>query len=440
MKKTIIFLFACFVAAGLWQHDKIADFFKNEVNFSWLSFDETNYAAARTRYMKKGKGPVKIAFISPDEQAQSLVMQFFRETVNGAVIGAEIVDKKKGNGRHIEVIETSPGPGYETVNRSISSLGKDPSVLAVILPYSRDAKLGAEVFAEQLGLLIFHIGHMFGLRDEESYLAFSNTYPFEQFSKKIAMYGEKRGLHSVLMLTEKDRIGEDQAKSQDFWFSKNRILVPTTFLYEKNMISGPMLEELKKNIDIFKTDAVYWGSVGGANLSSLIDSMKHVESRSSGQTENLMFLAAVADNDPAIMKRLQHIESSSLDPVIAYPVIADTQQQAEFDKLHQEKFKINANHAAYYGYDTFMLLADCILRDDKASPQDIAQTLTKKNYKGILATYRFTEDGTLDNQVVDLIKLGKVRNGALVELDIEKIKPAEGKKEIWEGDKEFQKK
>lgn len=431
LKKTIIFLVACFAAASWWQYDRIADFYQNQLHISWLSFASTNYAAQRTKYMEKGVGPVKIAFIAPKEQAHSFIEQFFQDTVNGAKLAAELVQATAANGRKIELVVTVSGPGYETVDRSISSLGKDARVLAVIPPYSLDAERQSEVFAEYMGLLIFHIGHMFAPREQESYLAFSNTYPFEQFSQKLALYAEKRGVESVLMLTEKGRVGENFTKNQGFWFSKKGIPVPTAFLYERDMIYGLMLSELNKKIDIFGTDTVYWGSALDADLLSMAKALRQQHATTQGQAEHLMFLPVVADHDPAIRKRLELIESSTLDPVIAFPVISDRQQQAEFDRLYWQRYKTTANHAAYYGYDTFMLVAHCINKDNtaSASPQDIARTLMEKSYKGILATYRFNADGILDQQVGGNIRLGRVKNGGLVELDIDKVVPREKSKD-----------
>jgi len=424
LKKTIIFLIACFAAAGWWQHDRIADFYQNQLHFSWLSFAKTDYASIRTKYMEKGVGPVRIAFIAPGEQALSFIDQFFQDTVNGAKLAAELVNATPEKGRKIELVVTVSGPGYETVDRSISSLGKDASILAVIPPYSLSAERQSEVFAEYMGLLIFHIGHMFAPREEESYLAFSNTYPFEQFSQKLARYAKKRGVESVLMLTEKGRVGENFTKNQSFWFSKKGIPVPTAFLYERDMIYGLMLSELHKKIDIFGTDTVYWGSALDTDLLSMGNALRQLHI-TEGQTEHLMFLPVVADNDSAIRKRLELIEASTLDPVIAYPVTTDRQQQAEFDRLYWQRYKTNANHAAYYGYDTFMLVADCINKNHTATPQNIARILTEKSYKGILATYRFNADGMLDEQVNDNIRLGTVKNGNLVELDLEKVVPRE---------------
>lgn len=429
LKKTIIFLVACFAAAGWWQHDRVADFYQNQLHFSWLSFANTDYAAQRSKYMEKGVGPVKIAFIAPKEQAHTFIEQFFQDTVNGAKLAAELVNATPEKGRKIELMVTLSGPGYETVDRSISSLGKDASVLAVIPPYSLDAERQSEVFAEYMGLLIFHLGHMFAPREQESYLAFSNTYPFEQFSQKLALYAEKRAVESVLMLTEKGRAGENFTKNQGFWFSKKGVPVPTAFLYQRDMIYGLMLSELNKKIDIFETDTVYWGSALDADLLSMGNSLRQLHT-AQGQTEHLMFLPVVADHEPAIRKRLELIESSTLDPVIAFPVISDRQQQAEFDRLYWQRYKTTANHAAYYGYDTFMLVANCINKDNtaSASPQDIARTLMEKSYKGILATYRFNADGILDEQVGGNIRLGRVKNGELVELDIDKVGPREKSK------------
>jgi len=428
LKKTIVFLLACCIAAGWWQHDRIADLYKNQLHISWFSFAKTDYAALRTKYMEKGVGPVRVAFIAPNEQGHSFIEQFFQDTVNGAKLAAELVNAAPVKGRKTELVVTVSGPGYETVDRSISSLGKDASVMAVIPPYSLSAERQSEVFAEYMGLLIFHIGHMFTPREEESYLAFSNTYPFAQFSQKLALYADKRGAQSVLMLTEKGRVGENFAKNQGFWFSKKGVPVPTDFLYEPDMIYGLMLSELNKKIDIFGTDTVYWGSALDADLLSMGHALRQLHI-TKGQTEHLMFLPVVPDNDPAIKKRLELIEASTLDPVIAYPVTSDRQQQAEFDRRYHQRYQTNANHAAYYGYDTFMLLADCINKNHTASPQDLARILTDKSYKGILATYRFDANGMLDGQVNDNIKLGKLKNGGLVDLDIEKIVPREKKKD-----------
>lgn len=432
MKNTIIFLIVCFVAAGWWQHAQIVNFLKNNVNFTWLSFDETDYAATRVAYMQKGEGPVKIACISPDD-IHSFANRYSQDAINGATLAAELVAKKNVSGRKIELIVTPSGQDNDTVNRSILSLGKDPGVLAVILPYSADAKVESEVFAEALELMIFHIGHLFVSREKESYLAFNNTYPVDLFSKKIAMYGDRRGLKSVLMLTEKNSLGEGVAKNQEFWFSKAGIPVPTGFLYEKNMINGPMIKELNKKIGIFGIDSVYWGSALGTHLSSIGHTIKQLHSTIE-QSEHLMVLPVVADNDPLIKERLALLESSSHDPVIAYPVIHDVQQKTEFDRLYFEKYKTKANHAAYYGYDTLMLLADCIMKDSTTSPAEIAQRLTTNSYEGILAMYRFNEDGRIEEQAVDNIKLGKVQNGALVELDVEKIKPDESRKPTQKND------
>lgn len=426
MKKTIIFLIVCFVAAGLWQYDRISDFLKNTVNISWLSFDETDLAAARVTYMQKGKNPIKIAFISSNDAA---IISNSQDMVNGAAIGAELVEKMARDGRKIELLVTAYGPEYETVNRSLSSLGKDPGVLAVVLPYSADVNTESEVYAEYLGMMIFHYGHVFAPREKESYLAFSNSYPIDEFSKKVSEYGRKRGLESVLMLTEKTKTGEGFARNQEFWFSQERIPVPTGFLYEKNMIAGTMVAELSKKIDIFAIDSVYWGSVladhmhaAGKTISRIFPAM--------GKIEHLMFLPVVADNDPSIKTELQDIESTFPQLVIAYPVVGDVLQQAKFDQLYFEKYKVKANHAAYYGYDTFMLLADCIMKNNTASPADISQALTTKSYQGILTKYRFNEDGILDEQVADNIKLGTVKNGQLIELLAEDIKAIPSKRKI----------
>ncbi len=426
MKNTIIFLIVCFVAAGLWQYDRITEFFKNTVNISWLSFAETDLAAARVTYMQKGKGPVKIAFISPDNTAMNSNSQ---DMVNGAAIGAERVEKMAANSRKIELLVTAYGPGYETVNRSISSLGKDPGVLAVILPYSADVNAESEVYAEYLGMMIFHYGHMFALREKESFLAFNNSYPIDEFSKKISEYGRKRGLESILMLTEKTTTGEGFAKNQEFWFSQERIPVPTGFLYERNMIKGPMFAELGKRMDIFATDSIYWGSALANHLPAVEKNIAQVFS-TMGKMDHLMFLPVVVDNDPSIEKQLQNLETSFPQLVIAYPVVGDVVQQAEFDRLYFDKYKVKANHAAYYGYDTFMLLADCIMKDDTASPADISQALTAKSYTGILAKYRFNEDGKLDEQVADNIQLGTVKNGQLVELSAENITSIQNKRKM----------
>lgn len=431
MKRIALGLIVCFVVAGLWQHDKIAHFLKNDIHISWLSFTTADSAAARVKYMQKGTGPVKIAFIPPYDQAYVSNAQDFQSTVNGAAIAAELAGEKRGAGRRIELIVPAAGPGYESGIRAISSLGMDPGVLAVILPYSYSTQLESEVMAEYMGLMIFHAGHLFASREQESELAFSNIYPFEQFSEKIALYAEKRGVRSVLMLTQKGRHGEDIAKNQDFWFSKKSIPVPAAFLYEQHMINGPMLEELSKNVGIFGTDAVYWGSALNANLLSLGDSMRQLTPN--GPMEHFMFLSIVPDNNETLAKRLQLIESSTLDPVIAFPVITNMQQKTEFDKLYYEKYKAKANHSAYYGYDTFMLLAECILKDNNVSPQAIAQILTRKSYAGILATYQFNEDGVLDDQVAVNIKLGKVKNGELVAIDIEKINPADSQRDKPKG-------
>jgi len=425
MKKTGIFLLVCFLAAGVWQYKSIAGFLKNQLNISWLSFAAADCAAARVKYMQRGVGPIRIAFIAPPDPSQVYHDQFFEHTVNGAAIAAELVDQKRGQGRKIELTVTASGPGDESGTRAITTLGQDPSLLAVILPSSHNAQLESEVVAEYMGLMIFHAGDLFITREEESDLAFVNTYPFEQFSKKIAAYAEKRRVRSVLMLTENNREGQDAAKNQDFWFSKKGIPVPTAFLYEKNMINGPMVEELSKKVGIFGTDVVYWGSALGVSMG---DSMRQLTT--GGPAEHVMYLPIVTDNNPSLKKRLQQIESSTLDPVIAFPVIADRQQKAEFDQLYYEKYKVSANHAAYYGYDTFMLLADCLIKESSASPQAIAQTLTQKSYKGILATYRFTEDGVLDDQTAANIKLGKVKNGELVEFDLEKITPLQKREEM----------
>lgn len=428
MKNTIIFLIVCFVAAGFWQYDRIADFFKNTVNISWLSFAETDFAAARVTYMQKGKGPVKIAFISPEDTAMNSNSQ---DMINGAAIGAERVEKMATNSRKIELLVTAFGPGYETVNRSISSLGEDSGVVAVILPYSADVNAESEVYAEYLGMMVFHYGHMFALREKESSLAFNNSYPIDEFSKKISEYGRKRGLESILMLTEKTTPGEGFAKNQEFWFSQERIPVPTGFLYEKNMIKGPMFAELGKRMDIFATDSIYWGSALAHHLPAVEKTIAQVFP-AMGKMDHLMFLPVVADNDPSIEKQLQNLETSFPQLVIAYPVVGDVVQQAEFDRLYFEKYKMKANHAAYYGYDTFMLLADCIMKNGTASPADISLALTAKSYKGILTKYRFNEDGNLDGQVVDNIQLGKVRKGQLVKLSTEDIIPIQNKRKSAE--------
>lgn len=429
MKKTILFLIVCFLAAGWWQDDKIADFLKNTVDFSWLSFAETDYAASRARYMQQGTGAVKVAFIHPDESS-SFMEPFFQDMVKGAALAAELVEKKNKTGRKIELVVTTSVSGYETIDLSILSLGEDPAVVAVILPYNPHAKQDSEVFAEYMGMLIFHFGHMFASREVGSYLAFSNSYSFDQFSKKIARYSKQRGLQSVMMITEKSREAEGYAKNQDFWFSKEGVPVATGFLYEKDMINGPMLNKLNKKIDIFNIDSVYWGSVLGTHLASIDDSIKHLPVIIGQKTQHLMFLPVVVENNQTVMKRLQLIEASALDPIIAYPVIEDAQQKAKFDRLYYEKYKIKANHTAYYGYDTFMLLSSCILEDNTASTQKIAQLLTKKSYTGILAQYGFKKDGTLKDQVADNIKLGRVKNGVLVELDMASVKPAETREEI----------
>ena len=426
MKNTLIFLVVCFVAAGLWQRDRIADFFKNTVNISWLSFAETDFAAARVRYMQQGEGPVKIAFISQDDTAMNSNSQ---NMVNGAALAAERVAKMASTGRKVELLVTAFGPGYETINRSISSLGKDPAVLAVVLPYSVDVNAESEVYAEYLGMMIFHYGHMFSLREKESYLAYNNSYPINEFSKKISDYGRKRGLESVLMLTEKSTTGEGFAKNQEFSFSQERIPVSTGFLYEKNMIKGPMFTELGKRMDIFAVDSVYWGSALANHLPAVEESLDQVFPGME-KMDHLMFLPVVADNDPTIEKQLQNLQASFPQLVIAYPVVEDVVQQAEFDRLYFEKFKVKANHAAYYGYDTFMLLADCIMKNSNASPADISQTLTTQSYKGILTKYRFNQDGNLDQQVADNIQLGTVKNGQLVKIVTEDITPVQDKKKI----------
>ena len=423
MKNTLIFLIVCFVAAGLWQYDKIADFFNNTINISWLSFDDTDFAAARVEYMRKGSGPVKIAFISPEDTPANRSSQ---DMVKGATIGAELVGKIPKIGRKVELQVTVFGPGNETVNQSISSLGKDPGVLAVIFPYDSDVNAESEVYAEYLGLMIFHFGHMFALREKESYLAFNNSYPVDEFNKKISKYARIRGLGSVLMLTDKTVTGVGFAQNQELWFSREMVPVSTSSQYEKNMIEGSMLAELGRKMDIFAIDSVYWGTALATQLPVVKRAIGQVYS-AIGKSDHLMYLPVVADNDPTIEMQLQNIETSFPELVIAYPVVEDVLQQADFDRLYLEKFKVKPNHAAYYGYDTFMLLADSIMKDNNASPADISQTLTTKGYKGILATYRFNEDGKLGEQVANNIKLGKVQNGHLVELRGEDIKPI-GKK------------
>ncbi len=426
MKNTIIILIVCFVAAGLWQYDKITDFFKNTVNVSWLNFNETNLAAARVSYMEKGKGPVKIAFISPgDTPTHSLSLAMIR----GATIAAELVEKMTKDNREIELLVKDFCPGYETVSRAIFSLGEDPGVLAVILPYSADVEAESEVYAEYLGMMILHLGHTFVLREKESYLAFNNSYPIDTFSKKLSDYGRWRDLRSVLMLTEKTKTGEGFAKNQEFWFSQEKIPVPAGFLYEKNMIIGPMYAELRKKIDIFAIDSVYWGSALATHFSTTEKDIADLSSTMKNN-DHLMFLPVVADNDPYIKKQLEDIETAFPKLVIAYPVVDNVAQQAEFDRLYYEKYKIKANHAAYYGYDTFMLLADCIMKNNTASPGDLSKVLTTQNYQGILANYRFNENGNLDEQVADNIKLGTVKQGQLVELSPDDITPIQNKMNI----------
>jgi ABC-type branched-subunit amino acid transport system substrate-binding protein len=423
MKKTILILLGCFLAAVVWQHHNLSVFFKNQLDLSWFSFAGEDYAAARVAYMTSGVGPVKIAFIAPPSSMQTGAEHFFEDAFNGAALAAEQIAPTLGKGRKIELATVICDPEDLSGSQAITTLGSDPSVLAVILPSSHTAQLESEVNAEYLGLLIFHAGGLLTAREQESSLAFDNTYPMSHFSEKIASDAAKRGIQSVLMLTEKNRDGQYAATNQDFWFSKKGVPVPASFLYEKNMIDGTMLEELSKKVGILGTDAIYWGSA--LKLKALSDAMRRLSAKK--PAEHFMYLPMVTDNNPALKKILEQLESSALDAVVAYPVVADPRQQEAFDKLYQAKHQVGGNYAAYYGYDTFMLLADCLRKKNTASPQDIAQSLTESGYKGILATYQFTENGILDDQAAANIRLGKIKNGALVELASERAPSAENR-------------
>jgi hypothetical protein len=412
MKKNILILLGCFLAAAVWQHRNLSAFLNNHLDLSWFSFAGEEYAAARAAYMTSGAGPVKIAFIAPPALTRTVPEHFFEDAVNGAALAAEQMESTRGKGRKIELTTVIAGPEDASGSQAITALGGDPSILAVVLPGNHAAQLESEVHAEYLGLMIFHAGGLLTAREQESSLAFDNTYPLSHFSEKIATYAAQRGIQSVLMLTEKDREGLYAATNQDFWFSKKGVPTPASFLYEKNMINGTMLEDLSKKIGILETDAICWGSA--LKLTALSDAMRRLSAKR--PSEHLMYLPIVTDNNPALAKNLGQLESSALDAVVAYPVVADARQQETFDKLYYEKHRVRGNHAAYYGYDTFMLLADCLRKKSAATPQDMAQSLTASGYKGILATYQFTENGVLDDRAATNIRLGKVKNGALIEL------------------------
>lgn len=427
MKKTIIFLTFCFLAAGWWQYDAVKIFIRKDFNFSWLSFKDQDFAAKRFKHMAAPDTTLKIAIIPPDENKHGFPQSFYEQSVKGAKIALNELEQKRKNGRKLELIIGEDQLQQTDTPEKVYFYGTDPSVFAVILPFApRYPQQKAKVIAEYMGLLILHPTPTFTKNEVNSYLSFENTYPVESFSKAIAEYAQKRNLQSLLMVTERTDMAAGYAHNQDFWFSKKHMRVTSSFFYESEMIIDPMFTELYKKLEIFTTDSIYWGSMLAQDDDALhvtIDFMI----KTSKIPESLMFLPVSYNKDQLVQPYLDAIDNSAIFPIIAYPVIKESELKRSFDKIFNKTYGEQPSHAAYYGYDSVMLLADGLAQAKVSVPTDIAQSIRDIPHQGIIANYSFSDNGTLLHP--PQMQLGEIKNGALVELDLTTIIPIEDRVE-----------
>ena len=431
MKKTLLFLLVCFSAAGWWQRDAIDTFVKDNLSFSWLTFEDKDYAAVRFNYMATSDDILKIAIIPPAADVGALASDFFQDLVKGAELARDSLVGQGLSNRRIDLVVDKVVPLNEQVSERVYELGSDKSVFAVILPFTPGfPRQSAKVIGEYLGLLVFHPTPSFSRSEVNSYLSFENTYPAELFGRALAEYARKRNLQSLLMVTERTNMSSGYAHSQDFWFSKYNIPVTSSFFYENNMIVDPMFGELHKKMEIFNTDSIYWGSLLNQNKTAIEVTTRYLSSLET-HPESLMFLPVSFNAGPLLKPYLANIEKSSIDPIIAYPVLEESDQKRIFDKSFQTRYNRQPSHAAYYGYDSIMLLANAVHTVTDVTPKSIASFLRQLPYRGIITTYKFDSEGKL---VMDSpVQLGRIKKGELIEIDSSSIEPLPDRREYTLG-------
>jgi len=430
-KKAFFILLLAFIGAGLWQRDNITATFREHFDFSWLSFKEENFAAARTKYMEQKKGKVKIAIVPPNSD-YILEKSFFDTMMLGVEIAAKETKEKNPSLSNLEYFTAPNREDYDTLDEYVYEIGTDPAVLSMILPVSQRTTRQTETLAEYMGMVTFRTTHLFTPREEGSYLVFNNTYPVNLYSIAIANYAKQRNLQSVAMVTENNPRDNGFSSNIETWLAKQNVPVTTALTFEKDMINMSIFKEFEKKFDVLGIDGVFWGMMGPNHIQFISDFFSE-NPELMKSADHIMFLPINPDNIVRLKTLLQRPEVISLDPIVAYPTIQESPLKDTFDKRYFATFNKKANHAAYYGYDTYMLIANAVANCATLSPQTIAAYLEGNSFQGILASYDFDKNGRLEqNQVGNVIQLGRIENGKLVELKIDQVKPVTNRKKQWD--------
>jgi len=404
---------------------------RGNIDLSWLSFKQEDFAAARTNYMEKKKGGIKIALVPPKStyvQERAL----FDKMERGVKIAATETREKNNSVNNLDYLIAPNREKLDTLDEYIYELGTDPSVLAMVLPTSQKVTQQTETLAEYMGMVTFRTTHLFIPREEESYLVFNNTYPVNLYSKIIAKYARKRDLQSVAMITENTPRDNGFTRNVETWLAKQNVPVTTALTFRKEMINISIFREFEKKFGVFGVDGVFWGMMGDSHMRFISDLFTE-KPELLKSADHIMFLPIAPDNIERIDTLLQSPELVGLDPVIAYPEISESPLREAFDKLYFTTYGEKANHAAYYGYDTYMLIANAVENCITLSPQAIAKYLEENSFQGILVDYAFDKDGQLrQGNVNNLIKLGKIVNGKIIKLHLDDVQPLTDRNKLWE--------
>lgn len=433
IKKILLILLLAFVGAGVWQKNNIENFYKDNIDLSWLSFKQTDYGAERVKYMEQQKGEIRIALVPPDAD-YTLGRAFFDKMVRGVEIASNEIREKNSKTLNLEHFIVTDREKYDTLDECVYKLGTDPSVLAMVLPTSQGVTQQIETLAEYMGIVTFRTTHLFSPREEESYLIFNNTYPVDLYSKIISSYARKRNLQSVAMVTENNPRDNGFTRNVETWLAKQNVPITTALTFEEEMINMSIFKEFEKKFNVLGVDGVFWGMLGSGRIRFISEFFAN-NTDLMKSADHIMFLPIAPDNIESISAMLQLPEIIDFDPLIAYPHISESPLKMAFDETYFNIYGVKANHAAYYGYDTFMLIANAVRNCEEStlSPQAIAKYLEENSFQGILANYSFDKNGSLQQDVLEnVIKIGKIEEGKIREIDLDKVEEFVSRKELWE--------